>query len=134
MQLQGDRARFNRLQTRSGTREVRRSYEVSDSSWYNPFSWGRTRTEYYTDTVSYDYLNAADAIEQVRDYGNQCAEQMRGHINRLISPLELKNSLRKALLAHIWTPGAKALPGSVQGHLGRGDQSTGAADPGSLLG
>jgi len=94
MQLQGDRARFNRLQTRSGTREVRRSYEVSDSSWYNPFSWGRTRTEYYTDTVSYDYLNAADAIEQVRDYGNQCAGfnpalfkgTLEGAINRLALP------------------------------------------------
>ena len=117
MQLQADRARFNRLQTRSGTREVRRSYEVSDSSWYNPFSWGRTRTEYYTDTVSYDYLNAADAIEQVRDYGNQCAEQMRGHINRLISPLELKNSLRKALLAHLDTRSDSFNPALFKGTL-----------------
>jgi len=24
------------------------SYEVSDSSWYNPFSWGRTKTKYNT--------------------------------------------------------------------------------------
>ena len=28
-----------------------KSYEVNDSSWYNPFSWGRTRTEYTTYTT-----------------------------------------------------------------------------------
>ena len=28
------------------------SYEVSDSSWYNPFSYGRTRTKYTTHTTA----------------------------------------------------------------------------------
>lgn len=116
-QLQGDRGRFNRLQTHTGSREERRSHEVSDSKWYNPFSWGSTRTVYRSHTVSYDYLNAADAIEQVRDYGNQCAEQMRGHINRLISPLELKNSLRKALLAHLDTGSESFNPALFKGTL-----------------
>ena len=102
-QLARDRGRFRNIQTRSGTKEVTRSYKVSDSIWYKPWTWGSTRTEYYTDTVSYDYLNAADAIEQVRDFGAQCADQMRSHINRLISPLELKSSLRKALLKHLDT-------------------------------
>ncbi|MBL0455237.1 dynamin family protein [Aeromonas veronii] len=102
-QLARDRGRFRNIQTRSSTKEVTRSYEVSTSRWYNPFSWGSTRTEYYTDTVSYDYLNAGDAIEQVRDFGAQCADQMRSHINRLISPHELKSSLRKALLKHLDT-------------------------------
>lgn len=102
-QLARDRGRFRNIQTRSGTKEVTRSYKVSDSTWYKPWTWGSTRTEYYTDTVSYDYLNAADAIEQVRDFGAQCADQMRSHINRLISPHELKSSLRKALLKHLDT-------------------------------
>lgn len=102
-QLARDRGRFRNIQTRSGTKEVTRSYKVSDSIWYKPWTWGSTRTEYYTDTVSYDYLNAADAIEQVRDFGAQCADQMRSHINRLISPHELKSSLSNALLKHLDT-------------------------------
>jgi hypothetical protein len=28
-----------------------KSYEVSDSKWYNPFSWGRTKTKYETYTT-----------------------------------------------------------------------------------
>lgn len=36
------------------TKEERYNYrEVSDSKWYNPFSWGSTRTEYDSRTVKY---------------------------------------------------------------------------------
>lgn len=100
-QLNADRNRFTRLQTRTTTREEEYSRTVSTSRWYNPFSWGSSKREYYTKTVSYDYINASDAIEQVRDYGLQCAEQMRNHINHIISPIDLKNKLRKALLKHL---------------------------------
>ncbi|PKQ74239.1 hypothetical protein AOX56_05005 [Aeromonas sobria] len=116
-QLDADRGRFSRLQTRTGTYEKERPRTVSTSRWYNPFSWGSSKTEYYSSTVTYDYLNAADAIEQVRDYGHQCAEQMRNHINRLISPLELKNSLRKALIKHLDTGNDHFNPALFKGTL-----------------
>lgn len=116
-QLDADRSRFSRLQTRTGTYEKERSRTVSTSRWYNPFSWGSSKTEYYSSTVTYDYLNAADAIEQVRDYGHQCAEQIRNHINRLISPLELKNSLRKALIKHLDTGNDHFNPALFKGTL-----------------
>ena len=116
-QLDSDRGRFSRLQTRTATHEEERYRTVSDSTWYKPWTWGDTRREYYTRTVSYDYLSASDAIEQVRDYGHQCAEQMRNHINRLISPLELKNSLRKALLKHLDTGNEHFNPALFKGTL-----------------
>lgn len=116
-QLDSDRGRFSRLQTRTATHEEERYRTVSDSTWYKPWTWGDTRREYYTRTVSYDYLGASDAIEQVRDYGHQCAEQMRNHINRLISPLELKNSLRKALLKHLDTGNEHFNPALFKGTL-----------------
>lgn len=116
-QLDADRGRFNRLQTRTGSREEERSRTVSTSRWYNPFSWGSSSTEYYTRTVSYQYLSATDAIEQVRDYGRQCAEQMRSHINHLIAPVELKNNLRKALLKHLDTGSDHFNPALFKGTL-----------------
>ncbi|MFM5532024.1 dynamin family protein [Aeromonas veronii] len=116
-QLDADRGRFSRLQTRTATHEEERYRTVSDSTWYKPWTWGDTRREYYTRTVSYDYLSASDAIEQVRDYGHQCAEQMRNHINRLISPLELKNSLRKALIKHLDTGNDHFSPALFKGTL-----------------
>ncbi|MGL4204740.1 MAG: dynamin family protein, partial [Aeromonadaceae bacterium] len=116
-QLDADRGRFSRLQTRTATHEEERYRTVSDSTWYKPWTWGDTRREYYTRTVSYDYLSASDAIEQVRDYGHQCAEQMRNHINRLISPLELKNSLRKALIKHLDTGNDHFNPALFKGTL-----------------
>lgn len=116
-QLASDRGRFKTIQTRTGTTEEERSRQVSNSTFYKPWTWFSTRTEYYTRTVSYDYLNAADAIEQVRDYGSQSAEQMRSHINRLIAPVKLKEDLRKALLKHLDTNSERFDPALFRGML-----------------
>ena len=42
------------------------SYEVSNSRWWNPFSWGSTRTEYTT--VTYTYANVHEAVEKIEEY------------------------------------------------------------------
>ena len=103
IKLESEQKQYAQLQTHTGSRSVTRSSEVSTSSWWNPFSWGSTRTVYYTTTESYEYVVAADAIEQVREYGEQCAFGLRNHFNQLISPLEIKNQLRKALLRQLDT-------------------------------
>ena len=103
MRLEDDRREYARLNTRTGSYEERHSYQRSTSKWYNPFSWGSSETAYHTVTRHYEYILVADAIEQVRDYGEQCASSLRQHFNRLISPLEIRSKLRKALLNHMNT-------------------------------
>ncbi|MCD9537237.1 dynamin family protein [Photobacterium carnosum] len=102
-QLKQDQISFSQLSTRTGTRTEERSREVSTSSWYNPFSWGDTRTVYSTYTVSYDYLNPHDAIEQVNRYGAQSSQQIVSAFGKLISSDALKLSLKKALLNELDT-------------------------------
>ncbi|WP_395303190.1 dynamin family protein [Pectobacterium polonicum] len=101
--LSEDIIRHRELRSHTGSKQERYSYEVSDSSWYNPFSWGSTRTVYDSRTVSYQYFSPQDAIEQVRQYSRKCASQIRQHFNSLIEPAVLKDKLRQALIQHLNT-------------------------------
>lgn len=101
--LSSERQEYSRQHTRTGSRTVRQSYEESDSTWYKPWTWGDTRTVYYTSTENYEYMLATDAIEQVCEYGDRCAASLRDHLNQLLDPLTLRSNLRKALLPHLDT-------------------------------
>ncbi|MBM3073715.1 dynamin family protein [Lelliottia sp. RWM.1] len=106
-QLAEDISRHRHLTAHTGIRQESYSYEVSDSSWYNPFSWGRTRTAYGTTSVSYQYFNPQDAVEQLRQYSRTCASQIRQHFNTLIEPGALKKQLRQSLVKHLNTDSDK---------------------------
>jgi hypothetical protein len=101
--LQTAIAGFARLGTHSGTESETRSCEVSDSSWYNPFSWGRTRTVYYTTTRSYEFLAAADAIEQIVSYYNENKVRLIRAFSSVINPQQLQVDLRRTLLKELDT-------------------------------
>ncbi|MHA6605215.1 dynamin family protein [Photobacterium damselae] len=102
-QLKQDQISFSQLTTRTGSRTEESSREVSCSTWYKPWTWGNTRTVYSTYTVSYDYLNPHDAIEQVNRYGAQSAQQIVRAFGKLISSEVLKLTLKKALLDELDT-------------------------------
>lgn len=101
--LESERREYSRQDTRTGSRTVKHSYEESDSTWYKPWTWGDTRTVYYTTTENYEYMLATDAIEQVREYGERCAASLRNHVNQLIDSKKIRIDLRKALLPHLDT-------------------------------
>ena len=115
--LSDDIARFRQLQAHTGYQQERYSYQVSDSTWYKPWSWGSTRTEYGTTSVAYQYFNAQDAIEQLRQYSRACASQIRQHFNQLIEPAALKSTLRQALVHHLNTDSEQFDPALFRGAL-----------------
>lgn len=86
------------LQERTGTREETHSYRVSTSKWYNPFSWGNSRTEYYTTTETYKYVATADAIEKAVNYQRASSKELEQSFNQLIRTDILKSKLKKVLL------------------------------------
>ncbi|WP_374492962.1 dynamin family protein [Brachymonas sp.] len=86
------------IQTRTGTEERTRSYQVSNSTWYKFWTWGSTRTVYSTQSISYEYLSAADAVESLSRYERSCARSIEAHFGQLINAQALKKDLRKALV------------------------------------
>lgn len=67
-----DAIQVKQVQSQSGSREesYTTSREVSDSSWYNPLSWGSTRTVTSTHyrTVSYTYASVHEAVSKLESF------------------------------------------------------------------
>jgi len=116
-------AGLSRLDARTGTDTVERSREVSDYTWYKPWTWGRTRTQYYTTTESYRYLAVVDAIERVNQYVNDNAAALLREFNGVINPTRLRADLRRELLEELDTGSEnfdpKAFRATFEGHLSR---------------
>lgn len=60
-----DAVKSAEVKKREGTDVVERSYEVSTSKFYKPWTWGDTRRVYYSTTVSYAYIATSDVIEKL---------------------------------------------------------------------
>ena len=101
--LQKGIQQYSQITTHTGTETEERSYEVSTSKWYNPFSWGSTETRYRSYTTTYEYLNTSDAVEQVSQYARDCTVDIQYHFNDLVRPSQLKLELRKALVDELNT-------------------------------
>lgn len=81
------------IKERTGTKVIRDSYRVSDSKWYNPFSWGSSHVEYYTYEEHYSYCIAADAIENLRKYGLDASNQVEEVFSEALHIKEIKRRL-----------------------------------------
>lgn len=82
------------IKERTGERVHRAAYTVSDSKWWNPFSWGKKHTEYYTYTEHYVYCIASDAIDNLRKFAMEAVNQ----VEKVFSDaLELKDIKRRLL-------------------------------------
>lgn len=95
--------RASNMQDRTGYKETKESYRVSDSKWYNPFSWGKHHYESYTTTSSYRYLAVSDALENLGYYVTNAKRQMLSAFDDLIAPSALSAHLRRELLRVIDT-------------------------------
>ena len=89
--------KFNKLKTRSGTREETRWITVSAAVLWNPFSWFRTKEVPRTRTFCYDYLSAADAVESVERFERECVRSIERTFESLLDPYMLIAQLKKAL-------------------------------------
>ena len=108
---------YSAVKARTGTKTETHSREVSTSSWYNPFSWGSSETVYYTTSSNYEYLMAAEAVEQVVNFGNINAANLQEAFNHVVSPAQLKVELRKTLLAELDTSSEGFDPGAFRSTL-----------------
>lgn len=91
-------SRARSLEDRTGYETRKRSVQVSDSKWYKPWTWGSSHTEHYTETTTYRYLAAADALENLRNYFEDSSRRLLELFDELIAPDTLSTGLRRELL------------------------------------
>ena len=91
------------LVERSGTETHTKTRRVSDSHWYNPFSWGRSHKETYTYDTHYKYIATSDALESLRRYGHQIQQTTDQRMADSIDLNGLKKKLLEAIVNHMDT-------------------------------
>lgn len=84
---------YNSLSERTGTVTKTRSYSVSTAKWYNPFSWGSSRTEYCTYEEHYSYLSASDAVDNLRNFTLDAANMIEAVFTDAVNIREMKRKL-----------------------------------------
>lgn len=138
--LQQGASRARALEERTGHETHSRGVEVSDSKWYNPFSWGSSHIEYYTETTTYRYLAIADALENLRNYFEDSRRRLLALFGELIAPDVLSAGLRRELLGVLDTrsddfdPRAlRALIETTLARLSWPQLNVEAPDPGQVL-
>ena len=85
---------YEKLSTKTGVDVNVKSFRVSDSKWYNPFTWGNSHKEYYTYETHYTYIDANDAIENIRNYARESASSIE---SSFIESTDLSNLKRQML-------------------------------------
>ncbi|MCA0936653.1 dynamin family protein [Vibrio alginolyticus] len=99
--IKQDSISVKRVNSQTGSREE--SYttysEVSDSSWYNPLSWGRTKTVSSTSyrTVNYTYANVQDAVQQLEDFATETSERLYQSSSQAININQFKEDIKQAV-------------------------------------
>ena len=89
---------YGTLATKTGTEVQVKSYRVSDSHWYNPFSWGKSHREYYTYETRYTYVDANDALENIRNYQREACSAIEEGFRESVDVRSLKHQLLKLVV------------------------------------
>lgn len=116
-EIEADAQSSTELKTRSGTTSRRESSQVSTSTWYKPWTWGRKETVYSTHSESYEYIAAADAIEKLVQFGNQTKASLQREFNRLVSLPSLRADLKRGLIQELDTRSEGFNPAEFRGTL-----------------
>lgn len=98
VELREAATRVARLETHTGHETHHHSRYVSDSSWWNPFSWGSGHTESYSTTTTYRFVAVSDAVDQTLGYVRKVKAELAAEIERLVTPAQLSSGLRRMLL------------------------------------
>lgn len=94
---------YSSISERTGTITKTDSYTVSTSKWYNPFSWGSSTTEYYTYEEHYQYLDVSDALENLRNFGNDSSNAIEETFYKAIDIKGLKRKLLNIIIENFDT-------------------------------
>jgi predicted GTPase len=89
---------YSTLQVRTGYEEKVISFRVSDSKWYNPFTWGRSHREYHSYQTRYTYIDTNDALENIRNYARDSASAIESGFSNAAELSNLKRRLLNLIL------------------------------------
>ena len=74
------------------------SYEESTSTWYNPLSWGSSKTVTETETIYYKYASVYDAIEQLEEFVIESESRLSKTVEGIINVDIFRKEILKSIM------------------------------------
>lgn len=102
---------YSRLNDKTGTETHTSSHLVSDAKWYKPWTWKKRHTEYSTYTTSYAYLDANDALENIRIFTNDACSHIEQMFADAVDIIGLKRQLLNIVVSNMDTSSDMYDPG-----------------------
>lgn len=99
--IKQDSMSVKRVNSQTGSREEEyKTYrEVSDSTWYKPWTWGDTRTVSTTNyrTVNYTYANVQDAVQKLEDFVTETSDRLYHSSSQAININQFREDIKQAV-------------------------------------
>lgn len=84
---------YSSISEKTGTIIHVETYRVSTSVWYKPSTWGTSRPESYCYEEQYSYLDAYDALENIRNFANESINTIEKTFDKAVNLSDLKRRL-----------------------------------------
>lgn len=92
---------YARMNDKTGTESHTSKHEVSDFKWYKPWTWGKSHIEYSTNTTTYVYLEASDALENIRVFLNEACSNIERTFSDNVDIPGIKRQLLNVVVGNL---------------------------------
>lgn len=92
-ELRSHNRMYSQLNEKEGVETHFETAKRSTSKWFMPWTWGSSTREVYSYDEKYYYLDASDALENIRNFVNDSADCIEKTFNKVMDVAALKRQL-----------------------------------------
>ncbi|MCR5608921.1 MAG: dynamin family protein [Lachnospiraceae bacterium] len=102
-EMRANNRSYSHLTEKEGIETHFDSCKKETSKWYLPWTWGQTTREVYTYDERYYYLDASDALDNIRDFSADASDSIENVFSKVIDVLLLKRQLYTTIIENFDT-------------------------------
>lgn len=96
--LRSNNRLYSQISEKEGIETHFETCKKSTSKWFMPWTWGSSTREVYSYDERYYYLDASDALENIRNFVNDSADTIESTFNKVLDVAALKRQLLVAVV------------------------------------
>lgn len=97
-ELRADNRSYSHLIEKEGIETHFETCKRSTSKWYVPWSWGSSTRDVYTYDERYHYLDASDALDNIRNFTSNASDKIEKVFSSVVDIVALKKDLYTTIL------------------------------------
>lgn len=100
-ELRSNNRMYSQINEKEGVETHFETAKKSTSKWFMPWTWGSSTREVYSYDEKYYYLDASDALENIRNFVNDSADCIESTFNKVMDVTALKRQLLNTIVENL---------------------------------